>query len=79
MSVEHHDLVHEFPELKDSIHELKLGNAHFRKLFEEYHELTRSIENMENEVTPTSTATEESSKLRRVHLKDELYQMLTAA
>ena len=32
MPVEHHDLVHEFPELKDRIHELKLGNAHFRSL-----------------------------------------------
>jgi uncharacterized protein YdcH (DUF465 family) len=79
MSVEHHDLVHELPELKDRIHELKLGNTHFRKLFEEYHELTRSIENMENEVTPAATVAEEAAKLRRVHLKDELYQMLTTA
>lgn len=79
MSVEHHDLVHEFPELKDRIHELKLGDDHFRNLFDEYHKLTRSIENMENEVTPVATASEEEAKLRRVHLKDELYQMLTAA
>ncbi|MFT5710487.1 MAG: hypothetical protein ACI8QT_001184 [Halioglobus sp.] len=79
MSVEHHDLVHEFPELKDRIHELKLGKAHFHRLFEEYHELTRSIENMENEVTPAATVSEEAAKLRRVHLKDELYKMLTAA
>ncbi len=79
MSVVHHDLVHEFPELKDRIHEFKLNNAHFHRLFEEYHELTRSVENMENEVTPVATAAEEEAKLRRVHLKDELYQMLTAA
>ena len=79
MSVAHHDLVHEFPALKDRIHELKLGDAHFRSLFEEYHHLTRSVENMENEVTPVATATEEDAKLRRLHLKDELYKMLTAA
>jgi len=79
MSVEHHDLVHEFPELKDKIHELKVSDHHFRKLFDAYHELTRSIENMENEVTPTSTRVEEEAKLRRVHLKDELYRILTAA
>jgi len=79
MSVEHHDLVHEFPELKDKIHELKMSDHHFRKLFDAYHELTRSIENMENEVTPTSTRVEEEAKLRRVHLKDELYRILTAA
>ncbi len=79
MSVEHHDLIHEFPELKDRIHELKVSDHHFRNLFDEYHELTRSIENMENEVTPASTRTEEEAKIRRVHLKDELYRMLTAA
>ena len=79
MSVEHHDLIHEFPELKDKIHELKISDHHFRKLFDAYHELTRSIENMENEVTPTSTRVEEEAKLRRVHLKDELYRILTAA
>ncbi len=79
MSVEHHDLVHEFPELKDRIHELKVSNAHFRNLFEEYHKLTRSVENMENEVTPVATITEEEAKLKRVHLKDELYKILTAA
>ena len=79
MSVEHHDLVHEFPTLKDRIHSLKVSDAHFRKLFEEYHTLTRNVENMENEVTPVATTIEEEAKLRRVHLKDELYRMLTAA
>lgn len=78
MSVEHHDLHHDFPELHDRIHELKIGNAHFKKLFDEYHELTQTVENMENEVTPASTQTEEQAKLRRLHLKDELYNMLTA-
>lgn len=79
MSVEHHDLHHEFPELHDRIHELKMKDVHFRNLFEEYHELTRSIEKMEDEVTPVATRTEEEAKVRRVHLKDELYRMLTAA
>jgi uncharacterized protein YdcH (DUF465 family) len=79
MSVEHHDLVHEFPELKDRIHEMKVGDAHFRRLFDEYHELTRSIEKMEDEVTPVATTTEEGAKVRRLHLKDELYRMLMAA
>jgi len=76
MSVDHHDLHHDFPELDEKIHELKLGNNHFRRLYDEYHQLTRSVENMENEVTPTSTRTEEEMKAKRVRLKDELYQML---
>ena len=76
MTVEHHNLVHEFPEYKTQIHEMKINNHHFRRLFDEYHELTVDIENMENEVKPTSSMTEEEAKKRRVHLKDELYSML---
>jgi len=79
MSVEHHDLIHEFPELRERIHELKVNDEHFRSLFDEYHELTRSIEKMEDEVTPVSTRTEEEAKKRRLHLKDELYRLLVAA
>ena len=78
MSVEHHDLIHELPELKEQIHVLKMNDPHFRRLFDAYHELTREIENMENEVTPVTTRTEEEAKVRRVRLKDELYRMLTA-
>jgi uncharacterized protein YdcH (DUF465 family) len=77
--VKHHDLIHEFPELKERIHQLKVSDAHFRSLFDEYHSLTRSIEKMEDEVTPVSTMTEEDAKKRRLHLKDQLYRMLTVA
>ena len=56
-----------------------MSDNHFRNLFDEYHKLTRSIENMENEVTPVTTQIEEEAKVRRVHLKDELYRLLTAA
>lgn len=76
MSVEHHDLIHEFPEFKERIHELKMQDAHFRRMFDDYHELTRSVEKMEDEVTPVSTRTEEEAKLKRLQLKDALYKML---
>lgn len=79
MAVEHHDLLHEFPEYKNKIHDLKMKDHHFRRLFDEYHELTIDIEKMENEVTPVATLTEEDAKLKRVHLKDELYAMLKKA
>ncbi len=72
MSVEHHDLIHEFPNLKDRIHQLKLSDHHFRNLFEEYHTLTRSIENMENEVTPVASQTEEEAKVRYDDFADQM-------
>jgi len=79
MSVEHHDLIHEFPDLKGRIHDLKLSDPHFRKLFDAYHDLTRNIEKMEDEVTPVATHIEEEHKVRRLRLKDELYRILTTA
>lgn len=79
MTVEHHDLIHEFPEFRDLIHRLKVENHHFRRLFDEYHELTTEVEKMENEIMPVSTLEEEKAKLRRVHLKDELFSILKAS
>ena len=73
---EHHDLVHELPEMRDRIHELKTSNNHFARLFDEYHEVTKQVELMEAEVTPTETSREEELKKRRLSLKDELFAML---
>jgi uncharacterized protein YdcH (DUF465 family) len=78
MVVEHHDLVHEFPELRDKIHTLKTSNAHFAKLFDEYHVATREVERLEGEGVPVADATLEAKKKHRLKLKDELYAMLKA-
>ena len=37
MTLQKHDLLSEFPDSRDSIHTLKMNNAHFAKLFEQYH------------------------------------------
>ncbi|WP_086481420.1 YdcH family protein [Oceanospirillum sanctuarii] len=79
MPIEHHDLLSELPEFKEQIHELKVGNAHFRKLFDEYHDLTKDVENMESEQKPVATEVEEAAKLRRLKLKDEMFAMLKKA
>lgn len=76
MTIQHHDLISELPQYRDQIHTLKTSDAHFRKLFDQYHDLTKSIENMETEVKPTPTLVEEGAKLQRLKLKDELVSML---
>lgn len=78
MSIEHHDLVHELPEFREEIHNLKMSDAHFAKLFDEYHDITKEVERIESEVEPASTRTEEDLKFKRLHLKDQLYAMLKA-
>ncbi len=76
MNIEHHDLAHEFPEHKDKIHSLKIGNAHFAKLFDAYHALTKDVERLEGEGAPVADATLIEQKKQRAMLKDQLYAML---
>lgn len=73
---EHHDLIHEFPEHRERIREMKMQDARFSRLFDEYHEVTKTVEKMEAEIEPVCTRTEEEAKMKRLQLKDELYSML---
>ena len=76
MLTEKHDLIHEFPEHRDRIHDLKVGNNHFARLFEEYHDLDHEIHRIETGVENTSDDYLEERKKRRLYLKDELYRMI---
>jgi len=78
MDGEKHDLVHEFPEYKDKIHQMKMGNAHFSKLFDEYHEVNREVHRIEAGVENTSDDYLEEAKKKRLKLKDDLFAMLHA-
>lgn len=73
---EKHDLKHEFPEFEQKISELKVSDTHFRKLFDEYHELDHHIHRIENDSEPTTDEHLNELRRKRVHIKDELYQYL---
>lgn len=76
--LEKHDLVHELPEFRDEIHQLKMTDAHFARLFEQYHELDHEVHRIESGVeTPADDYLEERKKLR-LNLKDKLFDMLKA-
>ncbi len=79
MSIEHHDLHHEFPEYKEAIHRLKTSNSHFSRLFDEYHLTNTEVEKLEGAGIPVDDVTFEELKKKRLKLKDELYSMLRAA
>ncbi len=76
MSDNQHDLAHEFPEHKEKIHDLKVSDNHFRKLFDEYHDLNKRIHRSEQRIDLLSNEEEESLKVERVRIKDELFSML---
>ena len=71
-----HELAEEFPEHVDKMHEMKGANAHFAKLFDEYHELNRAIHRAETDVEPTDDFHMEDMRKQRLKLKDEIYGML---
>ena len=79
MLIEKHDLVHELPEHRDTIHNLKMTNNHFARLFDEYHAVDHEVHRIETGVENTSDDYLEERKKARLHLKDELYRMIQRA
>jgi uncharacterized protein YdcH (DUF465 family) len=65
----------EFSQYDSLITELKTSNNHFKRLFDEYESLNHRIHGIE----ATSIFTDEelnTMRIRRTHLKDELYGIL---
>lgn len=79
MLYEKHDLLHELPEHKDAIHHLKMNNAHFSRLFDEYHETNHEVHRIETGVENTSDDYLEEKKKLRLNLKDQLFHMIQTA
>lgn len=74
--MEKHDLLHEFPEYREKIHQLKTENHHFRRLFDEYHELDHQLLRMKTDVEVVTDEALKELKAKSLHLKDELYRMI---
>ncbi len=79
MTIEKHDLVHELPEYRDLIHELKMQDNHFARLFDEYHETDHEIHRIETNAEITSDEYLEELKIKRLRLKDELFEIIKKA
>jgi uncharacterized protein YdcH (DUF465 family) len=79
MHIEPHDLDREFPELADTLHTLDVKNPRFHSMFKEYQDLDAQIIRAEEDVEPMADEFLEPLKVRRVHLKDQLYDMLNQA
>lgn len=76
MPIEKHDLIHELPEYRDKIHELKMNNNHFLKIFNQYHEIDHEIHRIETGVENSADEYLDSCKKQRLNLKDQLFYML---
>ena len=76
MSHTPHELAEEFPEHVEKIHALKTSNAHFARLYEEYHEINRAVHRAETNIEPTDDLNMEVMRKQRLALKDRIYGML---
>ncbi|SEA44539.1 hypothetical protein SAMN05443667_104241 [Flavobacterium gillisiae] len=75
--MERHDLLHEFPEYHDKIHQLKTDDNHFKKLFDEYNELEHQVHRINTDVEVVTDEHAHEVKAKLLFVKDELYSMLT--
>lgn len=73
---ERHQLTHEFPELRTTIHHLKNQGGDFADLLKEYESTDKTIHVLEKQMQPTTDAHMLSLKSKRLNLKDQLYSKL---
>ena len=72
-----HELAEEFPNHTDKLHDLKVSNAHFAKLADEYHEINREIHRIESGVEAASDERSTDLRKQRLYLKDQIAAMLS--
>ncbi len=68
-----------FSEYREKITQLKADDAHFAQLFERHDTLDAKIQRMEAHVEPGNALEIEALKKEKLHLKDEVYQVLIKA
>jgi uncharacterized protein YdcH (DUF465 family) len=66
-------MLHEY---RDEIHELKIQNAHFARIFEKHNELDDKVTKAENGDIPMTDMEIETLKKEKLLLKDEAYKMI---
>lgn len=74
-----HPLSKEFPELLETMQQLKTTNGHFSNLLDKYEQLDAEILKIEEQLETPADSYAEDLKKQRVQLKDELYHMLKEA
>lgn len=79
MPVEHHNLIQEFPEMRERIHQMKASDNHFARLFGEYDTVEHAIQRIESGAETTTDERLEEMKKERLRLKDVLFSLLKNA
>ncbi|PLX62736.1 YdcH family protein [Sedimenticola selenatireducens] len=73
---ETHDILHEFPNLEETIRNLRHNDVQFAGLVEKHDNLDNEISNLEELNQPIDDFEMEEMKKTRALLKDQIYQYL---
>ena len=71
-----HNLVNEFPEYREKIHDFKMNDHHFKKVFDEYDNIDNDIYRIETGAEITTDEVLNDLRMKRVHLKDQVLGFL---
>jgi uncharacterized protein len=74
--MEKHNLIAEFPNQTAKIHDLKISDHHFRKLFDDYDMLEHDIHRIETGAEVSSDQFLTDLRKKRLHLKDQIADYL---
>lgn len=79
MSNTPHTLADEFPGQMDAIHKLKVSNAEFARLLEQYDQVNDQVHLAETKIEPIDDLGEVELRKRRLQIKDEIARALADA
>lgn len=79
MSHSAHDLAAAFPDETEVLHALKLSDAHFQRLSDEYRALDKAIHRIETDIAPASDQHLESMKKQRLAVMDQVAALVARA
>ena len=74
-----HAIHEEFPDDAEIIHKLKVSDAHFARLLDEYDSVNDQVVAAETFVKPTAEDAEHELRRRRVLLKDQIARAIAVA
>jgi uncharacterized protein YdcH (DUF465 family) len=77
MALEKHTLLEDFPQHHHTIRHLKMNDKHFTNLFDKYHQVDTEVLEIEEKNSPVADDYLDTLKVQRLHLKDQLFTMIT--
>ncbi len=77
--VDNHSLAQDLPEYREAIHSLKMNDAHFSRMLEEYEDLDKKIVRIEQGLEHIPDLELDGLKMERVAMKDNLLDQLKKA